>query len=110
MTYTATLSELTRLRLLTGENTDASDYSDASLSEAIAEQDGDIYAAAASVWRWKAAALASSPTQFSADGGSYNFQDAYQRCLDEAERCDAMSAKFGNRMLIDPTLKPVEED
>ena len=109
MTYTATLSELTRLRLLTGENTDASDYTDAALSEAIAEQDGDIYAAAASVWRWKAAALASSPTQFSADGGSYNFQDAYQRCLDEADRCQAMSEKFGG-MLIDPTLKPVEEE
>ena len=108
MSYTATLSEITRVRLLTGENTDNSDYSEELISGFIADRNGDLYAAAADIWRCKAAVLAANPTSFSADGGTYNFEDAYNRCISEAERCESMSPSM-HRMIIDPTLEPVEE-
>ena len=108
MSYAATASEITRVRLLTGENTGSSDWTGESISEIISERNGDIYAAASDVWNYKAAALASNPTSFSADGGSYNFEEAYERCLQEAARCLAMSEANGG-MIIDPTLEVVEE-
>lgn len=106
--YAPSASEIVRLRLLTGENAPASDWTAETLSGIISEREGDIYAAAYDVWMAKAAALASGPTSFSADGGSYNFQEAYERCLQEANRCLAMSSTAGG-MIIDPTLKEVAE-
>ena len=49
--------------------------------------------------------MASAPTKFSVDGGTYEFTEARQRCLDEAARCASLS---GCAMIIDPTLKKVE--
>ena len=108
MTYTPTTAEITRLRLLTGENGASSDWTTEALTSILTDRNGDVYAAASDVWTYKAAALASNPTSFSADGGSYNFQDAYERCLAEAARCLAMSETNGG-MIIDPTLGEVEE-
>ena len=105
MNYTPTLSEITRVRLLTGENTDNSDYSVELIAGFIADKNGDLYAAAADIWRCKAAALAANPTSFSADGGTYNFEDAYNRCLEEAARCESLAASV-TRMIIDPELEP----
>lgn len=107
MSYTPTSGEITRLRLLTGENGTSSDWTDESLTEIIIERNGDVYAAASDVWTYKAAALAANPVKFSADGGAYDFSEAYQHCLDEAARCLAMSGTPGG-MIIDPTLEPVE--
>lgn len=108
MSYTPTAAEITRVRLLTGENASGSDWTSEQISDILTERNGDIYAAASDVWTYKAAALASNPTSFSADGGSYNFQDAYERCLAEASRCLAMSETAGG-MIIDPTLEKVAE-
>ena len=108
MSYEPSASEIVRLRLLTGENAPGSDWTAETLSGIISERDGDIYAAAYDVWMFKAAAMASNPSSFSADGGSYNFAEAYDRCLQEANRCLAMSPAAGG-MIIDPTLEEVQE-
>ena len=103
-----TASEIARLRLLVGENSDESAWTAEVLSEAIVERNGDIYAAASDIWRYKAAEMAANPQKWSADGGTYDFTDAYNRCLAEADRCMAMSQSAGG-MIIDPTLRPIEE-
>ena len=104
---TVTMAELTRLRLLTGEN-GTSDWSNEALTAIINERNGDIYAAASDVWTYKANALAASPVKFSADGGTYDFSNAYEHCLSEAARCLSMS-ETASGMIVDPTLKPVGE-
>lgn len=110
MTYTATTEQINTIRRMTGEFPAASsDYSDVEISALIEKWAGDIYAAAADVWKFKAAALASNPVKFSADGGTYDYTDAYQHCLDEAQKCTAMSPTLSaSAMIIDPELKPVE--
>jgi len=107
MTYRPTSSEITRLRLLTGEASEGSDWTTQRLDEILVARNGDVALAASDVWTYKAAALASSPDKFSVDGGTYEFTAARQRCLDEAARCAAMSS---TGMIIDPTLKRVEAE
>lgn len=105
MTYTPTASEITRLRLLTGEASDGSDWTTQRLIDILTARNGDVAMAASDVWTYKAAAMASAPSKFSVDGGTYEFTEARQRCLDEAARCAAMSSCG---MIIDPTLKVVQ--
>ena len=93
--------------MLTGEM-NGSDWTTEQISAILSERNNDVYAAASDVWTYKAAALAANPVKFSADGGTYDFTEAYQHCLDEAARCLAMSGTPGG-MIIDPTLKPVGE-
>ena len=100
-------SEITRLRLLVGESSFESSWSSETLSDIIEQHGGDLYAAAADVWKFKAAEIAGNPTKWSADGGTYDFTGAHDYCIAEAARCQAMSASAGG-MIIDPTLKPVE--
>ena len=109
MSYGPTVSEITRLRLLTGENSPESSWTAELLSDAITQRNGDIYAAAADIWKYKAAEIAANPTKWSADGGTYDFTEAYDHCLAEANRCMAMSQTAGG-MIIDPTLEKIEED
>lgn len=109
MSYTATTAEILRLRRMTGEYPiETSDYSDYDLEELIVENSGDLHAAAYYVWTWKAAALAANPTKFSVDGGTYDFTDAYEKMLANAEKEKAQSSIL-SEMIIDPTLEEVEE-
>ena len=107
MTYKPTASEITRVRLLTGETARDSEWTAERLSQVIADRNGDVYAAAADIWQSKAAAIAASPNKFSVDGGTYEFTEAYNRCLAEATRCQSMSTA-NNGMIIDPTLRRAE--
>ncbi len=108
MTYTPTASEITRVRLLTGETADGSAWTTQRIGEILTIRNGDVYAAAADLWEYKAAEIAANPDRFSVDGGTYEFTEAYQRCLAEASRCQTMSATAGG-MIIDPTLERIEE-
>lgn len=107
MTYTPTASEITRVRLLTGETDAASEWTDARISEILILRNGDVYTAAADIWTYKAADLAANPDKFSVDGGTYEFTQAYDRCLAEAARCQSMS-DTNKGMIIDPTLGRIE--
>ena len=107
MTYTPTTSEITRVRLLTGEAGEGSTWTDQIISQTLTNRNGDVYAASSDIWTFKAADMASNPDKFSVDGGTYEFSEAYQRCLDEAARCMSMSETAGG-MIVDPTLKRVE--
>jgi hypothetical protein len=49
----------------------------------------DLNRAAAEGWRWKAAQLAGSHFDFSADGATYNRQQLYTNCLEMARRYSA---------------------
>lgn len=79
------------LRKMTGE-VGNSDYSDADLSAILESSNGDLNQAAATVWEWKAAAIATN-YDFSADGGTYNRSQAYEHCKKQAahyrSRCKA---------------------
>lgn len=100
-------AEVIRVRMLTGEMA-GSDWTTEQISAILSERNNDVYAAASDIWTYKAAALAASPVKFSADGGTYDYSEAYQHCLDEAAKCMAQSTTAGG-MIIDPTLKPVGE-
>jgi len=101
-------AEVIRVRMLTGELS-GSDWTTEQISAILSERNNDVYAAASDVWKYKAAALAANPVKFSADGGTYDFSEAYERCLAESAKCLAQSTAFGG-MVIDPTLKPVEAE
>jgi len=79
------------LRKMTGE-VGNSDYSDADLSAILESSNGDLNQAAATVWEWKAAAIATS-YDFAVDGGTYNRSQAYEHCKKQAahyrSRCKA---------------------
>ena len=108
MSYKPTTSEITRVRLLTGETADGSAWTTQRIGEILTLRNGDVYAAAADLWEYKAAEIAANPDRFSVDGGTYEFTEAYQRCLAEATRCRTMSETAGG-MIIDPTLEEVHE-
>lgn len=107
MSYTPTSTEITKLRRMIGEYPiTSSNYSDSDLSDVIAEREGDLHAAAADVWGWKAAAVASL-IDWSADGGSYDQSVLYDRYTANAEAERKQSAAL-SAMIVDPTLKEVE--
>ena len=105
MSYTPTNTDIMRVRLLTGEADEGSDWTTQRISQILIERGGDTAMAASDIWTYKAAAMASAPSKFSVDGGTYEFTEARQRCLDEAARCAMMS---GCGKIIDPTLQKVE--
>jgi len=107
MTYTPSASEITRVRLMTGESAEDSSWTTQRICQILTIRNGDVYAAAADIWSYKAAEMAANPDKFSVDGGTYEFTEAYQRCLAEAARCQTMSSAGG--MIIDPTLERIEE-
>lgn len=107
MTYTANAAEISQLRRLTGEYpSQTSDYKDGELAEAIENRNGDLHAAAYDVWTWKAAAV-SSLIDWSADGGNYKQGELYERY--KANALAEWHQSSLCTMIIDPTLKPVEE-
>lgn len=107
MTYTPTEAEITRLRRLTGEYpAGTSAYTDSELSDALEVRNGEIHAAAYDVWTWKAAA-ASALIDWAADGGDYKQAALYDRYKANALAEWRQSPLCG--MIVDPTLKPVEE-
>ena len=108
MTYKPTASEITRVRLMTGEAAEESTWTTQRIDQILTARNGDVYAAAADIWNYKAAEIAANPDKFSVDGGTYEFTEAYQRCLAEASRCQTMSASAGG-MIIDPTLERIGE-
>lgn len=85
------MEKLALLRKMTGE-VGNSDYSDADLSAILESSNGDLNKAAATVWEWKASAIATN-YDFSADGGTYNRSQAYEHCKKQAahyrSRCKA---------------------
>ena len=108
MTYTPTSAEITQLRRMTGEYpASTSSYSDAELTQVIADRNGDLHAGAYDVWTWKAAAVAGL-FDFSADGGDYKQSVLYDRYLANAASEKAQSPLLCG-MIIDPTLEQVEE-
>jgi len=108
MSYTPTAAEITQLRRMTGEYpASSSSYTDADLTQVIADRNGDLHAAAFDVWTWKAAAVAGL-FDWSADGGEYKQSVLYDRYLANAEAEKAQSALLCG-MIIDPTLEKVEE-
>lgn len=108
MTYTPTTTEITTLRRMTGEfPAETSSYSDAELSDIIANREGDLHASAFDVWSYKAAA-ASALIDWSADGGDYKQAVLYERYKAEAEKERALSPLLCG-MIIDPTLEEVAE-
>jgi hypothetical protein len=52
----------------------------------------DIYAAAADIWRRKAAHYASSSFDFSTDNHSIKRSQVYKHCLEMAEHYESMSS------------------
>ena len=102
MSYQPTNTDIMKVRFLTGENAPASGWTDEQIAQILTDRNGDTALAASDIWTYKAAEMVSSPDKFSVDGGSYEFTEARQRCLDEAARCAAMSP---GGMIIDPTLK-----
>ena len=106
MTYTPTSTDIMKVRMLTGEMDESSEWTTQRIIDVLAERNGDAALAASDIWTYKAAAMASAPSRFSVDGGTYEFTEARERCMAEAARCAAMST--GGAMIIDPTLKKVE--
>jgi hypothetical protein len=104
MTYTATASEIARLRRMVGEHpATSSEYSNEELGDVIATREGDLHAAAYDVWTWKASAAAAL-FDWSADGGDYKqgtLCERYKQNAIEEWRQSAMCCG----MIIDPTLK-----
>lgn len=76
------MTAIETLRKMTGE-VGSSDYSDADLSAVLDTTNGDLNLAAATVWEWKAAAIATS-YDFAVDGGSYHRSQAYANCKRQA--------------------------
>ena len=108
MSYTPTETEIKTLRKLTGEYpAETSSYTDAELAETLENREGDIHAAAYDVWTWKAAA-ASALIDWAADGGDYKQAVLADRYKANAEAEWKQSSLC--RMVIDPTLKCVEEE
>lgn len=109
MSYTPTPAEITMLRLRTGEtDVTTSAYTDEQLAALLTSTHGDQHGAASSVWTWKAAAVAGL-FDWSADGGSYQQSELYDRYMQLAKD-EAMLSPTAGGMIIDPTLKPVEPD
>lgn len=104
MSYTPTAAEITRLRRMVGEYPEEnSSYSYDDLAGVIESREGDLHAAAADVWGWKAAEVANL-FDWSADGGDYKQSVLYERYQANAEAERAQSATTGG-MIIDPTLE-----
>lgn len=108
MSYIPTEAEIKALRRRTGEYPAAnSEFSDEELIKVLIDRNGDVHLSAYDVWTWKAAAAAAL-IDWSADGGDYKQAELYDRykasALDEWNQ-----ANDGCGMIIDPTLKPVEE-
>jgi len=93
---------LTKLRRLINEPTDVT-YSDAILSEALAEQ-SDIYAVAADIWLEKAAAVISF--DFSADGATFSKSQLHKQYLEQRDLC--LSKVKGTIVKVVP--KPTPKD
>lgn len=108
MSYTPTGAEIKALRRRTGEYpAEQSEFTDEELIKVLIDRDGNIHLSAYDVWTWKAAAAAAL-IDWSADGGDYKQAEIYDRykasALDEWNQANAACG-----MIIDPTLKPVEE-
>ena len=109
MNYTPTETEITLLRLRTGEtDVQNSPYSDAVLTELLTKYNGDQHAAAYDVWSWKAAAVAAL-FDWKADGGEYDQSVLYDRYMEAAEKERQQSPTLC-AFIIDPEIKPVEEE
>lgn len=87
-----TESEIRRLRRLTCETAEDSQYTDEMLTEYIEKAEGSIYWAAAEICQEKAAATASL-YDFSADGGSYDRSQMSDKWLKLADRYSALGGK-----------------
>lgn len=87
-----TESEIRRLRRLTCETAENSQYTDEMLAEYIEKAEGRIYWAAAEICQEKAAATASL-YDFSADGGSYDRSQVSDKWLKLADRYSALGGK-----------------
>lgn len=108
MSYAPSEAEITALRRITGEYpAGTSAYANDELAGILTARNGDRHAAAYDVWTQKAAAAAAL-FDWSADGGDYKQSALYDRYMAMAAAEKAQSAKLCG-MIIDPTLKAVEE-
>ena len=109
MSYTPTETEIMLLRLRTGEvPAENSPYTDAVLTELLEKYNGDPHAAAYEIWSWKAAAVAAL-FDWKADGGEYDQSVLYDRYMEAAEKERKQSTTLC-AFIIDPEIKPVEEE
>ncbi len=83
------MTAIETLRKMTGE-VGSSDYSDADLSAVLETAKDNLNLAAATIWEWKAAAIATN-YDFSVDGGSYQRSQAYDNCKKQAAHYRAKS-------------------
>ena len=87
-----TESEIRRLRRLTCETAEDSQYTDEMLTEYIEKAEGRVYWAAAEICQEKAAASAQL-YDFSADGGTYHRSQVSDKWQKLADRYNALGGK-----------------
>lgn len=78
----ATATDISTVRKYT--NADASEYPDADINSAIDDNGGDLYAAAAEVWEWKAAKY-SELVDTSESGSSRKNSTLFDNALKQVE-------------------------